>query len=132
MKGLAPKQKDYFYACVKKWQIKLNLGDWVINYPKSKAQKDAMADVDCDRVNRMVSIRLGSNGWSGADDHRIEGTAVHELLHVRLRDLVELAKDPNTSEDTLMASEHQVVVVLEALLLPKPEQGGSNANTCTQ
>jgi hypothetical protein len=46
----------------------------------------------------------------------LDQTALHELLHVFLHDLMTVAQDPRSSQDQIEAQEHRVVNLLEKLL----------------
>ncbi len=46
----------------------------------------------------------------------LDRTALHELLHVFLHDLITVAQDPKSSQDEVDMQEHRVVNLLENLL----------------
>jgi hypothetical protein len=103
---------------MRKWQAELNLADWRI-VPRRGRAKGVMADVTRELEHRLAGYRLGDTfGNVPVTAHALESTALHEVLHVLLHELVELAKDPVTSEAALMSAEHRVINVLERKLLP--------------
>lgn len=111
---------DKFEEYIHKWQTKLNLNDWrIVRSPKRI--KGAMAQVSKTYLeDRLVSYKIGSDfGSDGVSDHTLESTAVHELLHILLYELVELAATPGHTQEQLMSVEHRVVNTLEGLLVPK-------------
>jgi len=112
---------DKFEDYIQQWQTKLNLNDWRI-VRSSKRVNGAMAQVSKIYLeDRLVSYKIGSDfGTEGVSDHTLESTAVHELLHVLLYELVELAATPGHTQEQLMSVEHRVVNTLEGLLVPKP------------
>ncbi len=108
-----------FEQFLRKWQEKLNLMDWRINLSPSR-HKGVMAVVyKMDFEQRQATIRLGND--FGADpvcDETLEATAVHELLHVLLCELLELARDTGAQQgDALRSAEHRVVNTFERLLV---------------
>jgi len=46
----------------------------------------------------------------------LDQTALHELLHVFLHDLMTVAQDPKSSQDEIEMQEHRVINLLEKLL----------------
>lgn len=109
---------ERFWEALSKWQAKLGLLDWRIVRSPRRA-KNAMAEmVNPSWVQRQVTCRVGLN-WKSCQPTpaNIEATAVHELLHVMLKPLIELARN-DASEDDLMNAQHAVINVLERLLVP--------------
>ena len=108
-----------FKAYLDKWQDKLNLKDWRIEQHKSKAERGALAQVQRSYPDRLAAWRLGTD-WGAIQltDYELESTAAHELIHVLLCELVELALK-KADDEILMAAEHRVVNTLERLLVPK-------------
>lgn len=111
---LTPEQADVFHVYMRKWQTKLSLGDWRVEHGTKPAPKGAMACIELDEQARLAVYRLGDFGNQPITDRILEETAIHELLHVRLRDLVCAAEDRD--EDLIEAQEHRVINVLEQLL----------------
>jgi len=69
-----------------------------------------------DLEQRSASIRLGKD-WSGeaVTPEMLDKTALHEVLHVFLHELIEKAK-ANQDEDAIGSAEHRCVNILEVLL----------------
>lgn len=112
---------DKFDEYIQEWQTKLNLNDWrIVRSPKRI--NGAMAQVAKMYLeDRLVSYKIGTDfGSDGVTDHTLESTAVHELLHILLFELVEVAATPGHTQEHLMSVEHRVVNTLEGLLVPKP------------
>jgi len=106
---------EFFALCVKKWQSILHLGDWRIE-KGMKPAKQAMASVEFNEGARLATYRLGDFGEKITDEI-LEATALHEVLHVFLHDLMASAQDPKSSEEEIEKQEHRVINRLEQLLL---------------
>lgn len=109
---------EQFWAAMDLWQERLGLLDWRIVKSSVRA-KNAMAEMrSFSWPQRQVTCRVGLNWKSCAPTPvAIEQTAVHELLHVLLKPLVEVARNDGCEED-IMNAEHAVINVLERLLVP--------------
>jgi hypothetical protein len=101
---------------VKKWQEVLNLGDWRIE-KGLKPAKQAMASVEFNEGARLAVYRLGDFGAEQINQKTLNCTALHELLHVLLHDLMTAAQDPKSSQDDIDKQEHRVINLLERLLI---------------
>jgi hypothetical protein len=111
-----PEDAIYFASCVKKWQSILNLGDWRIEKGMRPA-KQAMASVEFNESARLATYRLGDFGSEQVTHQSLNSTALHELLHVLLHDLLTAAQDPRSSTDLIEKEEHRIINLLERLLL---------------
>lgn len=110
-----PQDVVHFAHCVKKWQQVLSLGDWRIE-KGSKPAKAAMASVEFNTPARLATYRLGDFGAEKITPESLDQTALHELLHVFLHDLMTVAQDPKSSQDEVEMQEHRVINLLEKLL----------------
>jgi len=110
-----PEDSALFAQSVRKWQQLLNLGDWRIE-KGLKPAKNAMASVEFNEGARLATYRLGDFGAEKITPESLDQTALHELLHVFLHDLMTVAQDPKSSQDEIEAQEHRVVNLLEKLL----------------
>jgi hypothetical protein len=112
-----PTQQDaeLFAQSVKKWQQVLSLGDWRIE-KGSKAAKNAMASVEFNTSARLATYRLGDFGAEKITPESLDKTALHELLHVFLHDLLMVATDPKSTDEDREMQEHRVINLLENLL----------------
>ena len=110
-----PQDALHFAQCVKKWQQVLSLGDWRIE-KGSKPAKAAMASVEFNASARLATYRLGDFGAEKITPESLNQTALHELLHVFLHDLVTVAQEPKSSQDEIDMQEHRVINLLEKLL----------------
>jgi hypothetical protein len=106
---------ELFAQSVRKWQQVLSLGDWRIE-KGLKPAKQAMASVEFNDGARLATYRLGDWGPEKITPKSLEKTALHELLHVFLHDLMTTAQDPKSSEDELEKQEHRIINLLENLL----------------
>ena len=110
-----PEDVQVFAQSVRKWQQVLSLGDWRIE-KGSKAAKSAMASVEFTPAARLAVYRLGDFGAEKITKESLDMTALHELLHVFLHDLMTVAQDPKSSQDEIEMQEHRVINLLEKLL----------------
>jgi len=111
-----PQDAALFAQSVKKWQQVLNLGDWRIE-KGLKPAKNAMASVEFNEGARLATYRLGDFGAERISPESLSQTALHELLHVFLHDLMTVAQDPKSSQEEIEVQEHRVVNLLEKLLI---------------
>jgi hypothetical protein len=110
-----PEDAKLFAQSVRKWQQVLSLGDWRIE-KGSKPAKAAMASVEFNTPARLATYRLGDFGAEKITPDSLDQTALHELLHVFLHDLMTVAQDPKSSQDEVEMQEHRVINLLEKLL----------------
>jgi hypothetical protein len=106
---------EVFAQSVKKWQQVLSLGDWRIE-KGIKSAKSAMASVEFNASARLATYRLGDFGAEKITPESLDQTALHEMLHIFLHDLLVVASDPKSSQDEIEMQEHRVVNLLEKLL----------------
>jgi hypothetical protein len=104
-----------FAQSVRKWQEVLSLGDWRIE-KGTKPAKAAMASVEFTPAARLAVYRLGDFGAEKITPESIDRTALHELLHIFLHDLMSVATDPKSSDEDIEMQEHRVINLLENLL----------------
>jgi hypothetical protein len=110
-----PQDAEYFAQSVKKWQQVLSLGDWRIE-KGVKPAKAAMASVEFNDAARLATYRLGDFGAEKITPDSLDRTALHELLHIFLHDLMCVATDPKSSDEEIEMQEHRVINLLENLL----------------
>jgi hypothetical protein len=75
-----------------------------------------MASVEFNASARLATYRLGDFGAEKITPESLDQTALHELLHVFLHDLVTVAQEPKSSQDEIDMQEHRVINLLEKLL----------------
>jgi hypothetical protein len=110
-----PEHAEMFAQSVRKWQQVLSLGDWRIE-KGSKPAKSAMASVEFTPAARLAVYRLGDFGAEKITPDSLDRTALHELLHIFLHDLMCVATDPKSSDEDIEMQEHRVINLLENLL----------------
>jgi len=110
-----PEDAKLFAQSVRKWQQVLSLGDWRIE-KGSKPAKEAMASVEFNQTARLATYRLGDFGAEKITPESLDRTALHELLHIFLYDLMCVATDPKSSDEEIEMQEHRVINLLEQLL----------------
>jgi len=81
-----------------------------------KPAKQAMASVEFNDSARLATYRLGDFGAEKITPESLDKTALHELLHVFLHDLMMVATDPKSSDEDIEMQEHRVINLLENLL----------------
>lgn len=108
-------EAQIFAQSVKKWQQVLSLGDWRIE-KGIKPAKQAMASVEFNEAARLAVYRLGDFGAEKITPDSLDRTALHELLHIFLHDLMMVATDPKSSDEDIEMQEHRVINLLENLL----------------
>jgi hypothetical protein len=117
-----PEDAKLFALSVRKWQQVLSLGDWRIE-KGSKPAKQAMASVEFTPNARLAVYRLGDFGAEKITPESIDRTALHELLHIFLHDLMVVSQDPKSSQDEIEMQEHRVINLLENLLFRNSNGG---------
>jgi hypothetical protein len=110
-----PEHAELFAQSVRKWQQVLSLGDWRIE-KGMKPAKAAMASVEFNETARLATYRLGDFGAERISPESLDKTALHELLHIFLYDLLCVATDPKSSDEEIEMQEHRVINLLENLL----------------
>jgi len=110
-----PEHAELFAQSVRKWQQVLSLGDWRIE-KGIKPAKNAMASVEFTDNARLAVYRLGDFGAEKITKESLDKTALHELLHIFLHDLMCVATDPKSSDEDIEMQEHRVINLLENLL----------------
>jgi hypothetical protein len=110
-----PEQAELFAQSVRKWQQVLSLGDWRIE-KGMKPAKAAMASVEFTPAARLAVYRLGDFGAEKITPDSLDRTALHELLHIFLHDLLCVATDPKSSDEEIEMQEHRCINLLEHLL----------------
>ncbi len=112
----AEKFADY----VTKWQSALNLKDWRITRSRRKTRN--MADVKIFIPDRLATWTIGSSfGGAKVDDYNLEATAAHEMLHVLLAELIDIAEATGHTQEQVWAAEHRIINTLLHLLVQKGE-----------
>ena len=106
---------EFFALCVKKWQSILHLGDWRIE-KGLKPAKGAMASVEFNESARLATYRLGDFAAEEITHESLDATALHEVLHVFLHDLMAAAQDPKSSVEEVEKQEHRIINRLEQMI----------------
>ena len=117
-----PEHAELFAQSVRKWQQVLSLGDWRIE-KGSKPAKQAMASVEFTPNARLAVYRIGDFGAEKITPESLDRTALHELLHIFLHDLMVVSQDPKSSQDEIEMQEHRVINLLENLLFRNSNGG---------
>jgi len=101
-----------------KWQDKLNLKSWRCVL-KEKRVKDAMGSLESvEPEHRLAVFAIGDDFKScPVTSETLESLAIHELLHLMLRGLMEACMMHGAHTNLVGEKEHEVVIVLEDLLM---------------
>lgn len=68
--------------------------------------------------HKLVRYRIGDDfKHTKVTAASLEGTAIHEMLHVRLHPLIQAVVYHGEDSDETKEKEHEVIIVLEQLLL---------------
>lgn len=108
-------QAEEFDRYINYWQTYLSLQNWRIERVKKPA-KDAMASISFEDGAKLATYRLGDFGGTEINSESLSKTALHEILHVLLHDLIVSASDGRCNEEQIDALEHSVINVLEKVL----------------
>lgn len=115
--AVTPEDAQKFERYMRAWQDKLNLRDWRI--VRSNRATRHMSDVKIHLEDRLAVYRVGTDfGAEPVTEHTLERTAVHELLHVQLAELIDAAEN---GADTISA-QHRIINTLERLLVPDQDE----------
>jgi len=105
-----------------KWVGIFGLNGYEFRYSHEYSEEgDSLADVVWETVPRSVHIRLCRN-WAdsyGKDDFQIRLCAFHEVLHVFIGKLSNLARARYIKEREIGEEEHAIIRTLEKVLFPK-------------
>lgn len=118
---LSTSDTDAFMLFMEQWQERLNMLDWRIVRATKPAAKSNMAQINrMDLAARLATYAIGQDfGAVPVTGQSVEEIACHESLHVFLHELIETARDPASSQETLEGVEHRIIHVLVNLLVPK-------------
>jgi hypothetical protein len=110
-----------FAAYVATWREVLSLGDWRVAVSEKRSTRKVMAEVvKFDLEQRSATIRLGRDfGAVPVNDETLKETALHEVLHVFLFEVIATAMEEGEDSDRLGSAEHRCINVLEKLLMDK-------------
>lgn len=112
---LTDEQNKDFDAQMLAWQSALNLMDWRIERAPGNA-KGAMASVVTNYGARLAAYKTGDWGGAAPTPESIKATALHEMLHVLLAELLCLKTSSGAEPELLESAEHRVVNTLEKLI----------------
>lgn len=106
-----------FDRLLKLWQKRLHLMNW--RFARGRRRPVAnLADVRCYPEHRLVRYCVGRDwGAQPPEEGAIEKLVVHELMHVRLNQLLEVCFKRRQYDDVVQGEEHDVIVVFEEVLV---------------
>jgi hypothetical protein len=107
-----------FDSFVHKWRALLNLRDWRIIRAKKRDAKNMASLLTVEHEHKLARYAIGIDfGAAEVTQQSIESTALHELLHLLLRPLIDSAIATGEHDEQILEYEHGVIVVLEELLM---------------
>jgi len=112
---ITPEEVVEFERLIKVWQKRLHLDGWRIHKGRRRPVS-SLAEVEFSPADKQAKIHIGRDWGAGPPDpDELEETVVHELLHVLLHDLANLAEEAD--EDKVHEYEHAVIVPLAKTLI---------------
>jgi len=116
---LTPEQVKEFDGYMAAWRERLGLHDWRIVRSRKKSKN--MAEVVIHHADRLVSYKVGTDfGATPVTPLALEATALHEMLHVMLCELVNQT-EYGITDQALQSAEHRVINALVNLVLKTHE-----------
>jgi hypothetical protein len=114
---ISPEHIAQFKVDLAHWQTRLNLNNWRIEFkPEQFAKAGDMADATYWIDDRCASVRLGKWWSTEPTAKEISRTALHEVLHILLEELVVAAQSKDKT--MVLSAEHGIIVLLERVLIP--------------
>ncbi len=113
--------REAFKTYLLLWQDRLGLQGWRVHLQSKPSPAGTMANVESHHKARLANVKLGTDfGGTPVTAESLEGTALHELLHVLLYELCNQV-EIGLEGEALDSAEHRVIHVLERLLLKGSE-----------
>lgn len=109
---------ELFDTYIQKWRSLLNLRDWRIVRESKRDPKHMASLTSVEHEHKLAKYRVGTHFRSNAvTPESLESTALHELLHLLLRPMLDAAIADGEHSDQVAEYEHAVIVVLEEILM---------------
>jgi hypothetical protein len=116
-----------FEEYVHKWRALLNLRDWRIARTRKRPARVMAVLESVEHEHKLARYSVGRDfGAAEVTPESLESTALHELLHLLLRPLLDVAMEHAEHNDVVLEYEHAVITVLEELLM---KAYGTDADT---
>lgn len=113
---ITDEQVAEFVRLVHVWQRRLHLMNWRIVKGRARPAS-AYADVRTYPEHRLARYSIGRDwGANPPDPDMIEKIVIHELMHIRLDNLLEAAFKERSYTKKVEAEEHDVILVFEDVL----------------
>lgn len=114
---ITDEQVKEFDRVLKVWQKRLHLMNW--RFARGRRRPAAnLADVRCYPEHRLVRYCVGRDwGAQPPEENAIEKLVVHELMHVKLNQLLDLSFKRKSYDELVQGEEHDVIVVFEEVLV---------------
>lgn len=107
-----------FDEYVLKWRTLLNLRNWRIVRAAKRDPRHMASLVSVEYEHMLARYSIGTDfGSHEVTSQSLESTALHELMHLMLRPLIDVAIADGEHSFNVCEIEHAVIVVLEELLM---------------
>lgn len=109
---------EEFDSYIERWRDRLNLRDWRVVRAAKRDAKYMAALLTVEPEHKLARYAVGlSFGVHPVTPETLESTALHEMLHLLLRPLIDAAIEEKGHGSLVAEREHAVIVVLEELLM---------------
>ena len=116
MPTLNQKHSKQFHRYVAKWLEKFRLADWEVHYKFCDNESSNMADCVSEVDIKKALVTLYREWDLEPDKNTLNQTALHEVCHILLAPLMELAIGRYVTEKQLFDAEHDVIRALERMI----------------
>jgi len=109
---------DAFDFFIQHWQGVLNLRNWRIVRSHKRDPKNLASIESIEHEHHIATYQVGVDFGKSTKvtPKTLESTAIHELLHILLSELVTEAIAQGEENEVTLACEHSVILLLEKLL----------------
>jgi hypothetical protein len=120
LKALNKRDTAYFWRQISLWHQKLGLIEWEIR-PSSKSPASMAAGLEEPNVLQHTADVILGSGWGDETTRTpklIEKTAAHEMMHLLLDELAQIAIARGAPAEEVTAAEHKIINRLSSVLFP--------------
>lgn len=109
---------EEFERYVSHWRDVLNLRNWWVARAAVRDQANMASLISVEHEHRLARYKVGVDFLNTkVTPETLEKTALHEMIHLMLRPLIDEAIAQGEYNDAVLGYEHDVVNVLEDLLM---------------
>lgn len=100
----------HFVKCVNRHMVALNLQNWIYKFTHLDSEEDEeLASVKALAKTRVAEFNLSVTWCVQPTKRHIDEVAFHEVLHVLMAPLMDLAENRYATKDALDDAEHDVI-----------------------